>query len=445
MPAKITVKKERPQDLLKRLRQNQVPKDRLQAWMPNRHALWFACGNGRECVYVTSTGGVISAEKPFNTKLTRGAAENYYKGFRAIQGQTIFKGINRILKAYVHFEDQRLYTFLPLWTIGTYAYSVFGHYGYLFFYSTLMRSGKTRVQEVLSHLAFEATTPQNAPTPATIREMASEGRTVQLDTLERWEDKSQESFAAAMEILDAGFRSGGQVPKMVPAGNGKWVKEVYPVYAPYVLSGISRDSLSETALDRAFAFEMVRKPIRVTKERYIFEACERRCKNVRGSVYIWALQNAKALSELYHCAQLDADVRNLHLNDRAADIWQPIFAVALAVNMPKNSKEWADLTALAVELGGDPDYAEEQRQLGIVRTLRGLVNQDRKVIGMTSELLQPIVAAGIQIEDLELTHLLHQWGFVQKEIRLPRGPRRAWELDDRKLAGIEQQLTGGKP
>src|SRR5262245_45584675 len=39
-----------------------------------------------------------------------------------------------------------------------------------------------------------------------MRETAVEGGTAIFDTLERWKEKGTESFAAAMELLDAGFR-----------------------------------------------------------------------------------------------------------------------------------------------------------------------------------------------------------------------------------------------
>jgi len=101
----------------------------------------------------------------------------------------------------------------------------------VFLYSPTPRCGKTRVEEVTSHLAFEATAPLNAPTPPTMRETAVGGGTAIFDTLERWQEK--DSFGAAMELLDAGFRSGGVVTKMLQNQSGEWRRELYPVYAPY--------------------------------------------------------------------------------------------------------------------------------------------------------------------------------------------------------------------
>src|SRR5262249_253918 len=147
--------------------------------------------------------------------------------------------------------------------------------------------------------------------------------------------KSQESFALAMDILDAGFRNGGQVTKMIPNGGGKWTKETFHVFAPYVMTGINKTSLSDTAVDRSFAVEMKRKPQAVKKKSYSYGKCERECEKVRGLYYHWALANADVVTIIYHSHALDSYIQSLHLNDRAADIWKPIFAIAQAVGIER--------------------------------------------------------------------------------------------------------------
>src|SRR5262249_1060590 len=133
-------------------------------------------------------------------------------------------------------------------------------------------------------------------------------------------------------------------------------------------------------------------------------------------------------------------IQSLHLNDRAADIWKPIFAVAQGVGIEKKDKQWSDISTLATEMGGDPDYAEEARQLAIFRALRALSKPEGKIMGMTTDILKRVQESAIQITAIELTHLLETWGFKQKDIRLPQGPRRAWELTEGELTGVEAQF-----
>ena len=188
----------------------------IQAFDSLRRRLSFGCGDSEKGVVVRSDRTREVVPTGFRrTKLSPDVLTKYLRGDRSPSSRRLVERVTGTLEQHVYFEDPRLYTLVALWVIGTYLYSTFGHYGYLFLFSMLMRSGKTRVIEVLSHLAFEASAPLNAPTPASLRELASGGGTSLLDTLERWRDKNQESHSAAMDILDAGFRNGGVVTKMV--------------------------------------------------------------------------------------------------------------------------------------------------------------------------------------------------------------------------------------
>src|SRR5688572_16228278 len=154
----------------------------------------------------------------------------------------------------------------------------------MFVYSALPQSGKTRLLEILHAVAFDATVPLNAPSAPAIRENAQTGGTLLLDTLERWRDRSGEGFSAAMEMLDAGFRRGGTVPLMV-RHEDRWRLEELPVYAPYGLAGISRESLADTALDRSFVLQMERKPVTVRKRPYYDIQLELECQPIRDDLY----------------------------------------------------------------------------------------------------------------------------------------------------------------
>jgi hypothetical protein len=419
-----------------------APKYRfLISWDPQRRLLRFGCGYGQNAVVIYSNRKL---QKEIWTddsaaKLSAWCVRRFKAGAARVKGRDLLTRCAGYLRSYVHVRDERLYTLLAVWSIGTYVYPLFSHYGYLFFHSTFPRSGKTRVEEILSHLCFEATVPLNAPTVATIRETAAEGHTVILDTLERWRGKSPEAHCAAMELLDAGFRNGGTVAKMVSAGDGKWKKETFPVYAPYVLAAIDKESLTDTALDRSFAIEMHRKSISIKKQKYSFDRCEQECGGLRDDLYRWALENAAVLAAAYEGAELEAAVDALELNDRAADIWKPQLAVARVIGGPE---VWKALTSLAIEMARDSEAAERERVRSIVRSLRKLVNGNGTAVGITSDFVLQLLADGLEVQERDLHDMLTQWGFSQASVRLEQGPRRAWELQDAKLAEIEKQNIG---
>jgi len=162
-----------------------------------------------------------------------------------------------------------------------------------------------------------------------MRETAVEGGTAIFDTLERWREKGTESYAAAMELLDAGFRKAGTVTKMV-LDDGNWRQENYPVYAPYMFAAINSQSLTDTALDRSFQIEMVRKNTR-TKVLPYDDRCEATCALIRERLYLAALTHAARIADVYESEDLLREVDALGLNDRAADIWRPLIAIAAAL------------------------------------------------------------------------------------------------------------------
>jgi len=337
-----------------------VPQRRfLQWWDATLTELWFGLGTGETAIAVSSNTKLERQEQHENlplSRLTPETVEQFRSQSNPIAGARLFGKCKALLSDYVHFADERLYDLVSVWLIGSYLYTLFSHYGYLFFHSKFPRSGKTRLEEVLSHLCFNATVPLNAPTVPTIRDTAAEGGTVVLDTLERWKEKNSESYSAAMDFLDAGFRNGGTVTKMVPMGSKQWRRELFPVYAPYVLAAINKDSLTDTALDRSFVVEMQRKPIAKKKRKYGFASFEQECQPLRSELYRWALENAGTVDTIYQNATLETNVDALELNDRAADIWKPLFAVARALGVAELSQS---LESLASEMAATQKQPSE--------------------------------------------------------------------------------------
>lgn len=409
----------------------------LVSWDARRRMLRFGCGCGEQALFVRSDRNLENAvwtdDRP--SKLSPACANTFIQGGTRVDGRVLLGKVHEFFRSYVHVRNEHLYSLLSVWSIATYLYPIFSHFGYLFFYSRSPRSGKTRAEEILSHICFEATVPLNAPTVPTIRETAAEGGTVVLDTLERWKGKSPEAHSAAMELLDAGFRNGGTVANMVLTDEGRWKKKTFPVYAPYVLAAINKESLTDTALDRSFPVEMHRKPINIKKKKYNYHLCEEECQPFRDDLYRWSLRNAATLASTYESAQLEAEVDALELNDRAADIWKPLLAVCRVLG---SEEAWHALTTLAIEMGRDSDAAERERIRAIVQSLRKLVNGNRVSVGTTSEFVLHLMSDGLEVTEHELHDVLTDWGFSQGSVRLEQGPRRAWELQDTKLAEIER-------
>ena len=430
-----------PEEILTQIRQNHEPRERLQFYDPQQKELWFACGDDEKAVFVSSKKHLKKATRPFVSKLTPELVGRFQNHADPVDGNKLFNSLRKLVEEYLHFPDSVLYSFLSVYMTATYLYSVFSHFGYFFAYSKKPRCGKTRILELASHLGFESSKPINAPTPASVRELAVAGRTLQLDTLERW--KNKESFSDVMDYLDAGFRNGGTATKMIPTGNDGWANQEFPVYAPYFLAGINKHSLTATALDRSFDIQMYAKSAREKKESYSYFKCEEKCKCLREDLYLWALQNAENVVDLYESNELEGEIEHMQLNDRAADIWRPIFSVLRGLGFEAGSPEWEALSNLARRMHLDPEIEEAERQLQILQALQRRSNADGNVVGITTDLLEYLQEQEITTNQKEFNQLMEEWGFAQKSIRLPgiKHPRRAWELSVEILAEIERQLT----
>ena len=164
------------------------------------------------------------------------------------------------------------------------------------------------------------------------------------------------------------------------------------------------------------------------------------CLPIREALYTFAFQNAKAISLVYDSDELESQISQLQLNDRAADIWKPLFTILTILGFTEDSVGWTEMASLAREMHSDPEIAEVKRQIAIVRALKKRANGDEKVVGITTELVDYLAEEGIQAHNLH--GLLKDLSFIQKSIRLNgEGPRRAWEIPVQALHEIEEQLV----
>ena len=422
-------------DILRKIKTQSRKKERLQIYNPQKRELSFACGDGKNAVYISSEGKLKKAKTAFKTKLTPKIVEKFLDSADDVRGDKLFKNILNIYKHYIWHKDERIYLFQSVWTVGTYLYMIFSHYGYQYLHSILPRSAKSRVEEIMSHLAYESTKLLNGPTAPFIRETVDEGRTILLDTLERLRLRSSESYGAICELQDAGFRNGGTVAVMIKE-NGKWIKRTCIVYSPYGMAAVGKNSLSGTALDRSFCIEMKRKPLKIRKSKYKYFDCEKKCLPLRNDCYLWALQNAKRVAEIYGSTELEESMEQMGLNDRAFDIWMPLFAVLEALGFNKDSKEWKELSSLAIEMHRDPEIAEAERQLKIIEVLRTGMNGGDELVANTTNLVKLL-----GISEKEVRSLMNQWEVERKSAWIDGGSLKCWHIPLKTLDEAERGIS----
>jgi len=113
--------------------------NRLQVYDPEQRRLWLACGRQ----YV-ALGTTKVAPRPFNTRLS----ENLIKGEKkSCDGAEMLEGLKDVLESYICYSDPRHCLLHALWIIGTYCYSLFPYFGYLFFTSNNKGTIKTNARK----------------------------------------------------------------------------------------------------------------------------------------------------------------------------------------------------------------------------------------------------------------------------------------------------------
>jgi hypothetical protein len=213
-----------------------------------------------------------------------------------------------------------------------------------------MRSGKTRVLELLELLVpnpFRVVMPSEAVTYTVLSQRPH--RTMLLDEADAiFSPRLAERYEGLRAILNAGNRQGNPVLRVMIVGRRREV-ETFDVFGPKAIAGIG--NLPTTVADRSI-------PIRM----------KRRAPNERVAKF--RERTAKAEAAEIPVADFSVPDGTLvtvpdELNDRAADSWEPLLAIADAAGA-----EWltrARLAAMALSGGEDVELSTGMRLLADIR------------------------------------------------------------------------------
>jgi Protein of unknown function (DUF3631) len=383
----------------------QVRKDRLihpaQDFMDS--VLYFGLPVDDEVILVSSGRRVIRAtELPAGVHLDNRGFDrcgfSHQRITEFLAGQTIttpaiVRKLEAYLKRFAIFRELGLPLLLAIWTLGTFIYRVFYTFPYLVLRSPQKRCGKSRVEDLISQVAFNASPRMTSLTEAVIfRGPAKNGGTLLLDEVEHLGTKDAEAYQGLLALLNTGFQAGGAVSRMEKRGD-RFIEVSYPTYAPRVLAGISK--LAETLEDRSIIATMHRKRKDERTERFSPKRLEPETQALRDDCYVWALTHAVDVSEVYEAGHFP-DLNDL--DDRAQDLWEPLMTIAsLADREAKDAAETADfasrLKALALELCQVRDEGETTTVKLIEALLAILQENDKMEWDIEPSPLLPLVQA----------------------------------------------------
>ncbi len=258
--------------------------------------------------------------------------------------------VRSILCRYVAFPSEHEPVAIALWIAHAHLVEQFDTSPILAVTSAEMRSGKTRVLDVVELLVpvpFRVVTPSEAVVYTVLAQRPRP--TLLLDEADAiFGPRTSEKYEGLRAILNAGNKQGTPVLRVKLEGKRRDV-EKFDVYGPKVVAGIG--SLPSTVADRSIPIRMRRRaptePIAKFRNRIARAEAE-------GIIFPFPSIPVS----------LDVHVPD-ELDDRAADSWEPLIAVAGAAGGP-----WPDLArraAVAVSSAAEVSVSSGMRLLAEIR------------------------------------------------------------------------------
>ena len=219
---------------------------------------------------------------------------------------------------------------LVLWTIHTHAYLAADHFPILAVLSPQKRCGKTTLLRLLEAVARQAVHLVHVSMAALFRMIEESRPTLLID--------EADMFLAGAEligILNSGHSIGGQV---VRTAGDDYKPTGFSTWSPKAIASIG--TLPETLVDRSIVIPLRRRSREGSSQPRLSTAALEELRPLGSRISRWVTDNFELLRQSEPAIPSELD-------DRQADNWRPLFAIADAVGEP-----WSMASRqLAVSLG----------------------------------------------------------------------------------------------
>lgn len=233
---------------------------------------------------------------------------------------------------------------IALWVLHTWAFEASSTTPYIAVLAPEKRAGKSRVLETVEHVVSKPWLISSVSPAALYRKIDKDCPTLLYDEGDATWAGSKETAEDLRGILNSGYRRSGAVAKCVGKGADMDVRD-FRTFGPKMFAGIDK-KWPETILDRSVRINMRRKKPGEKTEPLYYEEAREAGGPIRRDLEAWADASVDQL------AGVRPPIPD-GLNDRAAECWQPLFAIADLAGV-----EWA-ATARAAALALSGEVTEE--------------------------------------------------------------------------------------
>jgi len=237
--------------------------------------------------------GFIPIETVYQERESRwslGSAKSFLDGKApTVPTKEMFREVRNIYTTYVEYADEMYYDVMSLYLMYTYVFRLFESTGYIHFNGT-MASGKSRNLSILNALAFGSVWASSMSAASLYRKLAGSPGTTLLDESEGFEGERGEDLR---RVLNAGYKDGAKAVRTEKVGKlERYMPVEYDVFGPKALASINP---MEAVIQSRCLIVAMRPAIRELPE---FETKGDHWAPVRDRLYLWAMENAKAIGEL---------------------------------------------------------------------------------------------------------------------------------------------------
>lgn len=241
--------------------------------------------------------------------------------------------LKELLNDYLKFPNEHCAPTVALWIAHTWRSTDFYTSPRLVFSSAVPGSAKTRGLELCALTCFNARLTISSSTAALFRRIGAAHHGKQLpptilfdETDSIFNNRPSETTEQLRGLMNAGYKRGATVDRCEGDSTNMKVVE-WPVFAPLALAGLA-GHLPDTIATRAIIIEMKKKKPTEKVRAFRSRNAEEEAQPIVDALANWALDGETSL----------ADARPLMpegVVDRAAEVWEPLLAVA-----DQASPEW---------------------------------------------------------------------------------------------------------
>jgi len=278
-------------------------------------------------------------------------------------GAALLDGVLQVVRRYVVFPDEHAFVAATLWVAATHGINVWNAAPRLVINSPQKRCGKTRAMDVLAGMSHRPLVTVNATSAAVFRSLNGERPpTLFLDEADTvfGTKRAAEQNEDLRALLNAGHQRGR--PALRCVGPQQTPME-FPTFAMAALAGIG--SMPDTVTDRAVNITMRRRMLGEQVAQYRIRRDEPILHGLRERLAVWVQGHADVLTN----AEPDMPVE-----DRAADTWEPLIAVADAAG-----GRWPDLArqaCTALVEGAENSEEDQSLQIKLLNDIRRIFAEE---------------------------------------------------------------------